>query len=114
MNTLYLLIGALALFIALLFFSFIAVIWGLRQLLTIRNQNDIMISLLQQISVSAWDETHIKTMLQKDNGDTALPPGAVVRTESPDPELAGTETGKARFRSLSRVTQPLRWLQQLI
>ena len=73
MNTLYFLIGALGLFIALLFFSFIALIWGLRQLLIIRNQNDAMIPLLEQISVSVWNEAHIKTAkLPEDNGDTAL------------------------------------------
>jgi hypothetical protein len=77
-------------------------------------QNDLMISLLQQISVRVWNDNHIGVRLQEDNGDTAFPLGGVVRNGPPDPGLVGTETGKARFRSLNRVTQRLRWLQQLI
>ena len=114
MNTLYFLIGASALLMALLFFSFIAVIWGLSQLIIIRNQNDLMISLLQQISLSVSNNNHIKARLQEDNGDTAFPPVALVGAGPPDPGLIGTETGRAKFRSLNRVTQSLRWLQQLI
>jgi hypothetical protein len=72
MITLYYLVGALALLIALLFFSLIALICGLRQLLIIRNQNDTMISLLQQVSVSIWNEARIRARLQKNNGDTPL------------------------------------------
>jgi hypothetical protein len=72
MITLYYLVGVLALLVALLFFSVIALIWGLRQLLIIRNQNDTMIPLLQQISVSIWNEARIRARLQKDNGDTSL------------------------------------------
>jgi hypothetical protein len=71
MNALYILIGALTLLIVLLFFSFIALLWGLRQLLTIRNQNDTMIALLQQVAVSIWDRAHLQAKLQEDNGDPA-------------------------------------------
>jgi hypothetical protein len=60
MNIVYFLIGAVSLLIALLFFSLIALIWGLRQLLTISNQNDAIISFLQQISISIWHEPHIR------------------------------------------------------
>jgi hypothetical protein len=72
MNALYVLIGALTLLIVLLFCSFIALLWGLRQLLTIRNQNDTMISLLQQVAASIWNRAHLQTRLEEDNGDPAL------------------------------------------
>ena len=68
MDPLYLLIGALV-FLALLFFSFIALLWGLKQLLTIKNQNDIIISFLEQPSMTFWDEGHNQAMLREDIGD---------------------------------------------
>jgi hypothetical protein len=74
MHALYILIGALALLIVLLFFSLIALLWGLRQLLTIRNQNDAMLSFLQQISGSIWNEPHSQVRLGEDDGDAALTP----------------------------------------
>jgi hypothetical protein len=72
MNIVYFLIGAVSLLISLLFFSLIALIWGLRQLLTISNQNDAIISFLQQISISIWHEPHIQARLQEANGYPAL------------------------------------------
>jgi hypothetical protein len=72
MHTIYFLIGALASLMALLFLSLIALIWGLRQLLLIRNQNDTMISLMEQIFESLWSEDHIQDRLQEDNEGTAL------------------------------------------
>jgi hypothetical protein len=72
MNAVYILIGAVSLLIVVLFCSFIALLWGLRELLTIRNQNDTMISLLQQVAVSIWNRAHIQTGLEEDNGDPAL------------------------------------------
>jgi hypothetical protein len=77
MDPLYFLIGALV-FFALLFFSFIVFLWGLKQLLTIKNQNDIIISFLQQASVTLWNEGHIQARLQEDIGDD-MHPGARVR-----------------------------------
>jgi hypothetical protein len=73
MHTIYFLIGSLGLLIALLFFGIVALTWGLRQLLIIRNQNDTMISLLEKIFVSTWNEAQIPARLQEDYGDTALP-----------------------------------------
>ncbi|MFZ2089563.1 MAG: hypothetical protein WAU47_13400 [Desulfobaccales bacterium] len=72
MDTLYFLIGALAVFIALVFFGFILLVWGLRQLFIIRNQNDAIISFLQQISVSIWNEPHSQARLGEGNRDTAV------------------------------------------
>jgi hypothetical protein len=72
MNTIYFLIVTLSSLIALLFFSLLALIWGLRQLLIIRNQNDTMISVLEQMHLSIWHEAQIPTRLQEDNGDTTL------------------------------------------
>lgn len=72
MNTIYFLIGALGLLITLLFFSLIALIWGLRQLLIIRNQNDTLISFLEEIFQGFWNEDHIQARLREDNGDTGL------------------------------------------
>ena len=69
MNPLYFLIGALALLISLLFFGFIACIWTLKQLLIISDQNDAIISLLQQISVSIWNKPHIGAGFQEHMGN---------------------------------------------
>ena len=55
MHALYFLTGFLALLIALLFFGFIVLLWGLKQLLTIKNQNDEVIYLLEQISMNIWN-----------------------------------------------------------
>ena len=71
MHALYILVGTAALLIVLLFFSLIALLWGLRQLLIIRNQNDTMISMLQQISGSTWNEAPIQARLREDNGEAA-------------------------------------------
>ena len=79
MDTLYFLIGALAVFIALVFFGFILLVWGLRQLFIIRNQNDAIISFLQQISVSIWNEPHSQARLGEDDGDAALTPERVLK-----------------------------------
>ena len=68
MYPLYFLIGALV-FLALLFFSFIALLWGLKQLITIQNQNDIIISFLEQTSMTFWNEGHIQTGFQEAIGD---------------------------------------------
>ena len=73
MHTLYFLTGALALLMALLFFSLLTLIWGLRQLLIIRDQNDTMISLMEQIFVSPWNADHLQDRRKEDNGGTALP-----------------------------------------
>jgi hypothetical protein len=77
MDPLYFLIGAL-IFLALLSFSFIAFLWGLKQLLTIRNQNDIIISFLEQVSMTLWKEGHLQAGLQEDIGDK-VHPGARVK-----------------------------------
>jgi hypothetical protein len=47
----------------------------LRQLLTIMNQNDTMITLLQQVAVTIWNKAHLQARLQEANGDPAPPPG---------------------------------------
>lgn len=73
MNPIYFLIGAIFLLVALLFFGFILLIWGLKQLLTIRNQNDTMIYFLEHISMDTWNEAHIQAGLQEDIGDTTHP-----------------------------------------
>ena len=72
MNAFYFLIGALALLIALLFSGLIVLLWGLKHLITIGLQNDMIISLLEQNSVNNWHEAPIQTRLQEDVGDTAL------------------------------------------
>jgi hypothetical protein len=74
MNALYFLIGTLALLIALLFFGFIVLLWGLRQLLIIGQQNDTVINLLEQISGNIWNEAHVQTGLEEDLGDAAPAP----------------------------------------
>jgi hypothetical protein len=79
MHALYILVGAVALLIILLFFSLIALLWGLRQLLIIRNQNDTMISLLQHIPVNIWNEAPIQGRLQEDNGEAAPTPERVLK-----------------------------------
>jgi hypothetical protein len=79
MNALYFLTGSLALLIALLFFGFIVLLWGLKQLLIIKNQNDTMISLMEQISMNIWNEAHIQAGLQEDMGGRREHPGAGVR-----------------------------------
>ena len=79
MNALYFLFGAIILLIALLFFGFIVLLWGLKQLLTIRNQNDDLIYLLEQISMSIWNESYVQTGLQEDMGESAPHPEAGVR-----------------------------------
>lgn len=77
MDPLYFMIGALV-FLGLLVFSFIALLWGLKQLLTIQNQNDIIISFLQQASMTLWNEGHIKAGLHEDIEDDEHP-GAQVK-----------------------------------
>lgn len=79
MNALYFLIGAMALLIALLFFGFIVLLWGLKQLLTIKNQNVTMISLLEQISLNIWNEAYIQAKQQEDMWGAPRAPGAEVR-----------------------------------
>ncbi len=74
MDTLFFLMGALAVFIALVFSGFILLVWGLRQLFIIRNQNDAIISFLQQSSVSIWNEPHSQARLGEDDGDATLTP----------------------------------------
>ena len=73
MNPLYVLIGAIFLLVALLFFSFVLLIWGLKQLLTIRNQNDTLLYLLEHISMDTWNEAHLQAGLQEDIGVTTHP-----------------------------------------
>ena len=68
MDPSYFVIGALVL-LALLFFSFIALLWGLKQLLTIQNQNDIIISFLEQVSMTLWNDGHLQAGLREDIGD---------------------------------------------
>jgi hypothetical protein len=69
MNPIYFIIGVLAVLIAFLFFGFIAVIWALRQLVIIGDQNDAIISFLQQITVNNWDKPYIRARLQEDKGN---------------------------------------------
>jgi len=76
MDPSYLVFGALV-FLALLFFSFIALLWGLKQLLTIENQNDIIISFLEQVSMTLWKEGHFQAGLQDDIGDEVHPEARV-------------------------------------
>jgi len=76
MDPLYFLTGALV-FLALLFFSFVAFLWGLKQLLTIRNQNDIIISFLEQASMTLWSERPIQARLQESIGDDVHPEAQV-------------------------------------
>ncbi|MFZ2089905.1 MAG: hypothetical protein WAU47_15160 [Desulfobaccales bacterium] len=68
MNGLNILLGALALLMALLFFGFVALLWGLKQLLTIRQQNDTLIFLLEQIPVDIWNSGHIHAGLAEAPG----------------------------------------------
>ena len=75
MNTVYFLIGALALLISLIFFGFIGLLWGLKQLLTIVEQNDTIIALLEQISGDIWNEARIRTGPREDMGDAEPAPG---------------------------------------
>ena len=76
MDPSYFVIGALVL-LALLFFSFIALLWGLKQLLTIQNQNDIIISFLEQVSMTLWNDGHFQAELQEDIGDEVHPEARV-------------------------------------
>ena len=79
MTTLYFLIGAMALITILLFLGFILLLWGLRQLLIIKNQNDALVSLLDQISINIWNEAYMKAGLQEDMGGRHDHHGAEVR-----------------------------------
>ena len=79
MNALSFLIGGLVLFIALLVFGFIVLIWGLKQLLTVRNQNDTMIYLLETISLNIWNEAYIQAGFQEEMEGSHAQPGAEVR-----------------------------------
>jgi uncharacterized membrane protein len=79
MNALSFLIGGLVLFIALLVFGFIVLIWGLKQLLTVRNQNDTMIYLLETISLNIWNEAYTQAGLQEEMEGSHAQPGAEVR-----------------------------------
>lgn len=79
MSALYFLIGSMALLSVLLFCGFIVLIWGLRQLLAIRNQNDTMIYLLEQISMNSWNEAYIQTGLQEEMEGSRAYPGVGVR-----------------------------------
>lgn len=78
MNPLYFLIGAL-IFLALLFFSFIALLWGLRQLLIIRNQNDTVIYFLEQNSMNVWNEAYTQAGLEENMEGRLKHPGMKVR-----------------------------------
>ena len=69
MNPINFLIGAVAFVIFLLFFGFIAIIWALKQLVTIEEQNDTIISLLQQASVNIWNKPYSGAGLQEDMGN---------------------------------------------
>ena len=69
MNPIDFLIGAVAFVIFLLFFGFIAFIWALKQLVTIEEQNDTIISLLQQASVNIWNKPYSGAGLQEDMGN---------------------------------------------
>lgn len=82
MNAPYFLIGSLALLIVLLFFGFIVLLWGLKQLLSIRNQNDTMIYLLEQISMDSWNEAYIQAGLQEEMEGSHAQPGVGVRAAS--------------------------------
>ena len=79
MNALYFVIGAMALLIALLFLGFIVLLWGLKQLLTIRNQNDTLIYLLETISMNSWNEAYIQAGLQEEMGRSRALSEAKVR-----------------------------------
>ena len=61
MNTLSFLVGGLALLITLLFFSFIGLLWVLKQLLTIGQQNDTILILLNQISMNIWQAARMQS-----------------------------------------------------
>jgi len=70
MNTLSFLVGGLALLITLLFFSFIGLLWVLKQLLTIGQQNDTILILLNQISMNIWQAARMQIELEENTGDT--------------------------------------------
>jgi hypothetical protein len=69
MNTLSFLVGGLALLITLLFFSFIGLLWVLKQLLTIAQQNDTILILLNQISMNIWQAARMQSE-PEEIGDT--------------------------------------------
>jgi hypothetical protein len=54
MHSLHFLVGTLAVLIGLLFLGLIVLLWGLRQLLIIGQQNDTMITLLEQLTTDLW------------------------------------------------------------
>ncbi len=71
MHTVELLIGGLAVLTSLLFISFIGLLWGLKQLLNIGQQNDAMLILLNQISMKIWQAARLQTEPHEDaGGDT--------------------------------------------
>jgi hypothetical protein len=71
MNPIYFIIGTLALLISLLFFGFIAFIWALKQLVTIGDQNDAIITLLERSTVNIWHNPYIGDGYQEDMGNGA-------------------------------------------
>ncbi len=72
MHSLYLLVGTLAFLAALLFLGLIVLLWGLRQLLIIGQQNDTMIILMEQVAQDIWHGTRFSDGLADDTGE-ALP-----------------------------------------
>lgn len=72
MHTLYFLVGALAVLTALLFVGVILLLWGLRQLLIIRQQNDAMIILLERLNTDLWRLAPVPAGLEDNRG--AAPP----------------------------------------
>jgi len=72
MHSLYLLVGALAVLVALLFLGLIVLLWGLRQLLIIGQQNDTMIILLEQVAQDIWRGSRFSNGLADDTAE-ALP-----------------------------------------
>ena len=95
MNAFYFLVGSLALLIALLFSGLIVLLWGVKHLITIGLQNDMIISFLEQISVNNWHAVPIQTGLEEDVGDAPLTPERGLRlhrrAEGAEPWIAKTE-----------------------
>ena len=69
MHPLYFLVGTLALLIVLLFLGLIALLWGLRQLIIIGQQNDTMIILLEQVAQDIWHGSRFPVGLEDDTGE---------------------------------------------
>ena len=66
MNALIILVSGLGLLVFLMLASFIAILWGLKQLYTIGAQNETIISFLYQISMTQGNESHAQTGLAED------------------------------------------------